>query len=154
MTDTSIGPQSLDIVVDEVFPHSPEAIWRALTTGSLMARWLMEPQGFEPVEGNRFSYQTTPAGKWNGTISCEVRSVIPNRHLSYSWVGGDESNLGYGSRLETIVTFELEEVKDGTRLRLTHAGFQMPRNETAYHKMSTGWQGVVKKIGTLAGEAA
>jgi hypothetical protein len=56
-----------DIVVDEVFPHTPETIWKALTTGELIARWLMPATGFEPVEGNRFTYKTTPAGAWDGT---------------------------------------------------------------------------------------
>ena len=30
-----------DIEVEEVLPHSPEKIWRALTTAELLARWLM-----------------------------------------------------------------------------------------------------------------
>ena len=29
-----------DIVVDEVFPHAPETLWRALTSGDLVGRWL------------------------------------------------------------------------------------------------------------------
>jgi uncharacterized protein YndB with AHSA1/START domain len=28
------------IVVDEFFPHAPETIWKALTTGELIGRWL------------------------------------------------------------------------------------------------------------------
>ena len=59
-----------DIVVDEVLPHAPETIWKALTTGELIARWLMAPTGFEPVKDKRFTYQTTPAGAWDGTIHC------------------------------------------------------------------------------------
>ena len=29
-----------DIVVEANLPHAPEAIWKALTTGELIARWL------------------------------------------------------------------------------------------------------------------
>ena len=77
-----------DIVVDEIFPHAPETIWKALTTGELIARWLMPADGFEPVEGNRFTYKTTPAGAWDGTIHCEILEVVPNQRLVYSWQGG------------------------------------------------------------------
>ena len=63
MTDTaSLKSSTQDIVVDEVFPHAPETLWQTLTTGALMARWLMEPRGFAPVPGTHFTYQTKPAG--------------------------------------------------------------------------------------------
>ncbi len=97
-----------DIVVEEVFPHAPETIWKTLTTRELMGRWLhMTPTGFAPVKGTRFTYQTTPAGAWDGVIHCEVLEVIPNERLVYSWKGGHEGNVGYGSRLDTVVTFTL-----------------------------------------------
>ena len=60
MTETSPQAGPRDIVVDEVFPHAPETIWKVLTSGALMSRWMMTPAGFEPVEGNRFTFQTTP----------------------------------------------------------------------------------------------
>ena len=62
MNDAALKPDTQDIVVDEFFPHPPETIWKTLTTANLMGRWLMMPTGFEPVEGKRFTYQTTPAG--------------------------------------------------------------------------------------------
>ena len=67
MNDAALKFETRDIVVDEVFPHSPETIWKTLTTANLMGRWLMIPAGFEPVEGKHFTYQTTPAGAWDGT---------------------------------------------------------------------------------------
>lgn len=142
-----------EIVVDEVFPHAPETIWKTLTSGALMGRWLgMAPAGFEPVVGNRFTYRTTPAGKWDGTIQCEVLEIIPNERFAYSWKGGHEGNVGYGSLLDTMVTFTLSRVAEGTRVRLFHSGFVLPRNETAYRNMSGGWSQVVPRIGTLSDE--
>jgi uncharacterized protein YndB with AHSA1/START domain len=47
-----------------------------------MSRWLrMEPIGFEATTGNRFTYQTTPAGEWDGVIHCQVLEVTPNERL-------------------------------------------------------------------------
>ena len=98
-----------DIVIDEVFPHAPAKLWKVLTDGALMARWLMEPLGFEPVVGKHFTFKTTPAGEWDGTIECQVLEVVPEERIAFSWKGGHESNVGYGSRLETRVTWTLTE---------------------------------------------
>ena len=141
------------IVVDEVFPHSPEALWKTLTTPALMDRWLkMSPSGFEAREGNRFTYQTTPAGEWDGVIQCEVLEIAPNQRLAYTWKGGHEANVGYGSRLDTVVTWTLSKVAAGTRVRLVHAGFVRPRNDTAFKNMSVGWTKVVENIEAIAAE--
>src|ERR1700738_3768342 len=75
MNDAALKPDTQDMVVDEVFPHTPETIWKTLTTANLMGRWLMMPAGFEPVEGRHFTYQTTPAGAWGGTIHWPVLGV-------------------------------------------------------------------------------
>lgn len=141
-----------DIIVDDVFPHSPDVLWKTLTTPKLMARWLMDPSGFVPVVGNRFSYQTTPAGAWDGRIECEVLEVTPHRRLAYSWKGGHEANLGYGSRLDTVVTFVLEPSEAGTRVRITHSGFTLPRNASAFENLGEGWPKVLEGIGRIAGE--
>ena len=152
MNDTALKADTQDIVLDEVFPHAPETIWKALTDGALMERWIMKPAGFEPVEGTHFTFQTTPAGAWDGTIRCQVLEVKPNERFVYAWTGGHEGNVGYGSRLETVVTFTLSRVDNGTRLRLVHSGFVLPRNETAFKGMSEGWQKVVRRLDAVAAE--
>jgi uncharacterized protein YndB with AHSA1/START domain len=150
MTDAG----SRAIVVEEDFPHAPDVIWRTVTTGALVGRWLrMTPSGFEPIVGNRFTYRTTPAGAWDGVIHCEVLEVLPLERFVYSWRGGDQTNDGaYGSKLDTIVTLTLEEIEGGTRLRVVHAGFVIPKNEVAYRGMGEGWGEVVRTIGKIADE--
>jgi uncharacterized protein YndB with AHSA1/START domain len=145
-------PQAQDIVVDEVLPHAPETIWKALTDGALIKRWLMEPSGFAPVVGNRFTYQTKPAGAWDGTIRCEVLEVIPQQRLIYAWRSGDGSNVGYGAPLDTLVTWSLTKVPVGTRLRMVHSGFVTPKNDVAYENMSNGWKTVIARLGQAIGE--
>jgi uncharacterized protein YndB with AHSA1/START domain len=133
MNEPALKPDTQDIVVDEVFPHAPETIWKTLTTASLMGRWLMMPAGFEPVEGKHFTYQTKPAGAWDGTIHCEVLEVKPNERLAYAWQGGHEENI-----------------ENGTRLRLIHSGFVRPTNDAAFKTMGEGWKKVVQTIGAIA----
>jgi len=140
------------IELDELFPHAPETIWKTLTTGELIGRWLMAPTGFEPVKGKRFTFQTKPAGAWDGVIHCEVLEAIPNERLAYAWKSGDEGNVGYGSPLDTVVTWTLTQVDGGTRLRLVHSGFVTPKNDTAFKSMSGGWTKVIQSVGNIAGE--
>ncbi|MGE0238776.1 MAG: SRPBCC domain-containing protein [Parvibaculaceae bacterium] len=145
-------PATHSIVVDEVLPHAPETIWTTLTSGELIARWLMPTTGFAPVTGNRFTYQTTPAGAWDGVIHCEVLEVIPNERFSYSWKGGHKGNTGYGSLLDTIVTWTLARAGEGTRVRLVHSGFVTPRNDSAFKNMSAGWKKIVPRLGAITDE--
>jgi len=153
MKDAALKSDTQDIVVEEILPHAPETIWKALTTGELINRWLgMPTSGFEPVDGKRFTFKTTPAGAWDGLIQCEVLEAVPNERLVYTWQGGHDGNVGYGSRLETVVTWVLSKAENGTRLRLVHSGFVLPRNDTAFKNMSGGWKKVVPAIGTVAAE--
>jgi uncharacterized protein YndB with AHSA1/START domain len=152
MTQAAMKTATQDIVVEEVFPHAPETIWKTLTTGELIGRWLMAPTGFAPMKGTHFTFQTTPAGAWDGVIHCEVLDVSRNERLSFSWQGGDDTNAQYGSRLDTIVTLSLSKVDGGTRLRLVHSGFVTPKNDGAFKTMSEGWKKVVGRIGAMSGE--
>lgn len=152
MMDVALKTATHDIVVDEVFPHAPGIVWGVLTSGALMARWMMEPTGFAPVKGTKFTFQTTPAGAWDGKIRCEVLEVKKNERFSYSWQGGDEGNSGYGSKLDTIVSWHLSATESGTRLRLVHSGFVVPKNETAYTNLGKGWKVCLERVAGIATE--
>ena len=153
MSDAALQSDTREIVVEANLPHAPEIIWKALTAGDLIGRWLlMTPTGFEAVKGKRFTFQTKAAGAWDGVIQCEVLDVVAQQRLVYSWKGGHGGNVGYGSPLDTVVTWTLSKVERGTRLRLVHSGFVLPKNETAYTNMSGGWNKVVPRVGEIAGE--
>jgi uncharacterized protein YndB with AHSA1/START domain len=152
MNDVALKPDTQAIVVDEVLPHAPETIWKALTSGDLIARWLMQPTGFAPVVGTHFTFKTTPAGAWDGLIRCEVLEVVANQRFVYAWKGGHAGNVGYGAPLETVVTFTLSKAEGGTRLRMVHSGFVLPTNETAFRNMGEGWKKCVPRIGDVAAE--
>jgi uncharacterized protein YndB with AHSA1/START domain len=152
MNDTSLKQAMQDIVIDDVFPHAPATIWRALTTGNLMDRWLMAQKGFEAVKGNAFSFQTPPDGDWDGKIYCQVLEVEPNKRLSYSWKSGVQTAAGYVSRLDTVVTWTLSKHDSGTRLRIVHSGFVMPKNESVFKNVNAGWSVVLPKLIAVAAE--
>ena len=67
MNIAALNSHTRNIIVDEVFPHAPETIWKTLTASDLVGRWLgMTPTGFAAAKGTRFTFQTTAAGAWDG----------------------------------------------------------------------------------------
>ncbi len=117
------------LVVERVFPHPPQKLWRALTDGFLLAQWLLN-NDFEPVVGRRFQFRREPMPNWNGVIDCEVSVVEPFKEISYSWVA-----MG----LETVVRWTLTPAEGGTHLRMEQSGFG-PGREANYKGAKYGWQ--------------
>ena len=151
MTDAVLkmrNPATQEIVVEETFPHAPEIIWKTLTTGALIGRWLMTPIGFEAVKGNRFTFQTKAAGAWDGIIHCEVLEAIPNERLAYAWKGGHEGNVGYGAPLGAP-----SSPSRWPRRRTARAcAWSMPASscrgtKSALQTMGDGWKKVVRTLG-------
>jgi uncharacterized protein YndB with AHSA1/START domain len=123
------------LVIERVFPHPPEKLWRALTENPLIAQWLMKSD-FEPVVGRKFQFRSEPTPKWTGVIDCEVLIVDQLKRLSYSW-----SSMG----LDFVVLWTLTPAEGGTHLRMEQSGFG-PDRQGAYNGAKYGWQ---KFIGGL-----
>src|SRR5271170_5030039 len=137
------GTRSL--VIERVFPHPPEKLWRALTESTLLAQWMMS-NDFEAVVGRRFQFRADPAPNWNGVVDCEVLIVEPRQRLTYNWgVGGSESGLQW------VVAFTLTPAEGGTHLRMEQSGFG-PDQKAAYHGANYGWQKFFGNLGRVLGE--
>lgn len=121
MTDAAV--QILFVVVEREIAFPPEKIWRALTQPHLIEEWLMK-NDFKPVVGHGFSLRAD----W-GTVDCEVRTIDPNKTLSYTW-------RAYG--LDSVVTWTLTPTSTGTHLRMEQSGFR-PDQQQAYQGARHGW---------------
>lgn len=99
--------------ITRVYPHPPERVWFALTDSAALAAWLMA-NDFQPRVGHRFEFHTAPAPGFDGIVHCEVLQVVENKMLSYTWNGG---------AIQTVITFTLEAVAEGTRLHVRQTGF-------------------------------
>ncbi len=128
------------LVVERVFPHPPEKLWRALTENALIAQWLMK-NDFEPVVGRKFQFRSEPMPNWDGLINSEVLIVEPLKRLSYAW-----SSLG----LESVVLFTLSPSEGGTHVRMEHSGFR-PDQQAAYQGANYGWQHFFGRLERLLG---
>jgi hypothetical protein len=87
MNELSTMVEGREIVVDEVLPHTPDQVWKTLTTPELMGRWLMTPTGFAPKKGTHFTYRTTPPPA-NGTGPFVARCWRRSRAGDWSTPGG------------------------------------------------------------------
>ena len=124
--------ETRSVVVERLIPHPPEKLWRALTQPHLIAEWLMQ-NDFQPVIGHRFRLRSDPQPNWNGIIDCQVLVVEPNKTLSYAW-GSGEGDLA----IQSVVTFSLTPVGDGTHLRMEQTGFR-PEQRQNYQGAKYGW---------------
>jgi len=125
------------IHLDHVYAHAPSVVWKALTDPDLHARW-WAPGDVRAVAGHRFELDMGPWGKQ----PCEVLAVEPERLFRYRFSVG---------RLDTILTWQLAPEGEGTRLTLTHEGFDLtsPMGRQAFEGMKPGWPGVLAKLGTV-----
>ena len=118
----------LDVLLEEVLPHSVEDVWEAITDPGAISGWLMATSDFEPRVGTAFRLKTDRLSA-DGWVKAEVLELEPPRRMVWSWSVDD----GLGP---STVTFELAAEGGGTRLRLTHAG---EINDAAGAEISGGW---------------
>ncbi len=127
------------IETDAFLPHEPSKVWRALTDPRLLERWLM-PNDFLPQIGRRFTFQTEPRLDYgfDGIVHCEVLALDLDRLLAISW----RTSAG----LDTTVTWKLAAEGRGTRLFLTHDGFDEtdPFSRQVMEILGGGWRGHLK----------
>jgi uncharacterized protein YndB with AHSA1/START domain len=124
------------IRLEHVYSQAPARVWRALTEPALVARWWAAGDIRAEV-GHRFDMDMGP---W-GMQPCEVLAVEPERLFRYRFAQ---------PTLDTIITWELAQEGSGTRLTLTHEGFDLdsPMGRRAFDGMKPGWPGILAKIAT------
>jgi uncharacterized protein YndB with AHSA1/START domain len=127
------------------YSHKPEVVWEYLTKPELIEQWLMK-NDFQPQVGSEFQFKTKPLPnfEFDGIIYCKVLELIPCKKLSYSWKGGPREGV---INMDSIVTFTLKEVDNGTELFLEHSG--LIDNVNIYSAMSEGWLKNITRINEL-----
>ena len=134
--------QTRSVVIERIFTHAPEKLWRALTEPALLTQWLLR-NNFLPEIGREFQFRNDPVGDWDGVIDCKVLVLVPLQRLVYSW-------RAFG--LESTVEFTLTGVDGGgTQLRMEHSGFRADQ-EAAYKGAQHGWQRFLGNLARLLDE--
>jgi len=140
------------IVVEGMLVQPAETVWRALTEAELIGRWFM-PNDFAPEVGRAFSFRTAPMGDWDGVSGGEVLDADPYWRLRYSWRGGSHALQGFGRYIDTVLTWTLSPLPNGTHVRLEHTGFT--EDSAAVHAImngENGWAAVVNRLAKVVVE--
>ncbi len=126
-----------DVTIERTYSHPPEKLWRALTDRQALAQWLMACD-FEPKVGHTFQFREPNPKGWRGIVDCKVLEVDPPRRLSYSWLGDPSW------KEPTVVTWTLEPIAGGTRLRLEHSNFLGLGGVALSFILGSGWKHMLR----------
>ena len=126
------------------FPHSPETVWDYLTRPELVSQWLME-NNIQPVVGHKFQFHAKPNADidFDGTVYCEVLTIVPLKQFSYSWKCNPTDS---GFKIDTVVMWTLTPKNDGTELHLHQTGFKEHEFDGFYMAMKNGWVKQTEKL--------
>jgi uncharacterized protein YndB with AHSA1/START domain len=118
--------------IDLVFtyPYPIETVWQAISEPAALAAWLME-NDFKPEVGHAFQFRAKPMPGWNGIVDCVVTVVERPHRLAWTQSSGP---------IETVVTWTLEAVPEGTRVHLLHTGFEGEMGLTTMQMLKQGWE--------------
>lgn len=128
-------------VIERVLDAPVTRVWNALTKNEQMKKWYFQLADFKPVVGFEFSFTGQADEHTEYTHLCTVTEVVPGKKLSYSW--RYEGYPGY-----SVVSFELSEEGNKTRLKLTHEGiesFAAGGKDFRKENFAEGWAHILDK---------
>ncbi len=133
MSESTLG----DIVATIDIAAPPTAVWPFLVEEEHVPRWLGCVE-YRKEPGHVFYMQPDPgkraAGSIEGATHCAVLTLDPPHRFVFSWFLPDTP--------ETRVEIELEAQGEGTRVTLTHSGwdqFDPADIQAIYTALAGGW---------------
>jgi len=100
---------------------SRETVWRHFVDPDLLAAWLAR-NNFSQQVGAPFEFRTRSTKDWDGVIHCRLVELEPAGTIAFTWDA--EGNEG-----DTLVTIELSETGEGTRISLIHSNIKSADND-------------------------
>lgn len=126
--------------IEKTYNAPVEKVWAAITDKNLMKQWYFDVPGFEPEEGTEFSFTGKDHDGVEWIHLCRVTEVLPYKKLVHTW-----RYEGYEG--DTVVTWELFNEGNQTRVKLTHTGFETlpPLKSLAKENFAQGWTEIIGK---------
>ena len=118
----------------------PARVWEKMASQNAMNAWLARNLVFEHEVGGRFQMKGEVPGEGPYLFTGEVVKIVAEKELAFTW----KSELGEDGEWteHTLVRFQLEPTESGTRVTLTHTGFEALDAELAkkaYEGHVQGW---------------
>jgi uncharacterized protein YndB with AHSA1/START domain len=147
-----------DRIEKEIVLRAPRSrVWRALTDAKEFGQWFRVEMKDPFTPGAPARGSITHPGYEHVKFEVQVERMEPERLFSFRWHPyAVDPKQDYSKEPTTLVIFELEEVPEGTRLRVTESGFdQIPleRRAEAFRMNSEGWAEQVQNIARHVGQA-
>ena len=135
MTTKAITTEA--IMIERTFEAPAAQVWKALTDVEQMRQWYFDLKEFKPEVGFEFEFVVEHEGVSYHHL-CRVTEVIPQQRIAYTWRYKGEPG-------DSLVTFELFEEGNKTRLKLTHTGIETFPKTPAYARKNfeTGWTSII-----------
>lgn len=117
----------------------PAKVWGKLATIEGMNQWFARNLVFEHKVGGRFEMKGELPGDGPYRFTGEVIKIDPERELTFTW--RDSLNPDNAWQVDTFVSFRLEPTANGTRVTMTHTGFEAlgERGKVDYQGHVEGW---------------
>jgi uncharacterized protein YndB with AHSA1/START domain len=120
---------------------TPEKVWAKLASAEGMAEWFSKRLTFEFHEGGQFKMDVNYGDEGEFTFFGKVVKIDAPRELAFTWTQQPKGKEPWP--VSTLVSFKLQPTAAGTRVTLTHSGFEaldaaMARPE--YDGHIVGWE--------------
>jgi uncharacterized protein YndB with AHSA1/START domain len=125
--------------IEQTYQAPTTLVWKAITDKDEMKLWYFDLPEFMAEVGCEFQFMGGPAEDRQYRHICRVTEVIPDQKIAYSW-----QYVGYPGN--SLVTFELFDKGDQTRLKLTHEGletFPAEQPDLAKENFVIGWNWLI-----------
>ncbi len=152
MTETST-----DRIEKEIIVHAPRAkVWREITDFREFGKWFQAEMKDPFVPGALSKGRITHPGYEHLTLEVHVERMEPEHLFSWRWHPyAVDPQQDYSNEPTTLVVFELEEIPQGTRIKVTESGFDnipLARRSEAFRMNSAGWAAQLQNIVRYAGQ--
>lgn len=128
---------SQPIIVERIVNAPVARVWKAITDKKLMKEWYFDIASFEPRVGFEFQFEGGPEDRKYIHL-CKITEVVENKKFQHTW-----RYKGYEG--DTLVTWELTDMGNQTKVRLTHTGLEtFPKIADFDRKnFEAGWSEIV-----------
>ena len=125
------------VIIERTLAAPVGKVWKALTDVDQMREWYFDLKEFKPEVGFEFEFVVEHEGNKYHHL-CRVTDVIPQKRIAYTWRYKGE--LG-----NSLVTIELSQDENKTRLKLTHTGIDTFPKTPAYARKNfeAGWTAII-----------
>lgn len=127
------------VIVEYTFSAPVQRVWSAITDKQQLKEWYFDIKDFKPEVGHVFEFT---GGDENVQYLhvCKITELIPGKKLVHTWSYPNESANN------SVVTIELFDEGNKTRIRLSHtglSGFALLGPNFARESFLAGWTEII-----------